>query len=299
MTRRVGLGRPAVASRLRSGGGRGCARSRCCCRRSAGCWSSTWRRWPFCSCRRSGASIPSAASSRTTGRGRTSTRSSTTRPIARSRSARSGWRSLVTLTDALIAFPFAYYMARVAPPRLRTVLFVIVLLPLWSSYLARIYAWRLILNEDGALNWSLAKLGLPQPALGVHEHGDVDRLLVHLAPVHDPSRLRGAGADSRLLARGVPRSRRSQLDDVPARDRPAGAAWPCGRLDLHVLPDPWRLHHAVSRRERRLHRERHLPQRARPDEQPALRGGLCDRPTDRDGDLPHARQAARRLRGAL
>jgi putative spermidine/putrescine transport system permease protein len=68
----------------------------------------------------------------------------------------------VTLTDALIAFPFAYYMARVAPPRLRTVLFVIVLLPLWSSYLARIYAWRLILNEDGALNWSLAKIGLPQ-----------------------------------------------------------------------------------------------------------------------------------------
>jgi putative spermidine/putrescine transport system permease protein len=70
--------------------------------------------------------------------------------------------ALVTLTDALIAFPFAYYMARVAPPRLRTLLFVLVLLPLWSSYLARIYAWRLILNHDGALNWSLAKVGLPQ-----------------------------------------------------------------------------------------------------------------------------------------
>ena len=67
----------------------------------------------------------------------------------------------VTLTDALIAFPFAYYMARVATPRMRTVLFVLVLLPLWSSYLARIYAWRLILNHDGALNWTLGKLGLP------------------------------------------------------------------------------------------------------------------------------------------
>ena len=67
----------------------------------------------------------------------------------------------VTVTDALIAFPFAYYMARVAAPRLRTVLFVLVLLPLWSSYLARIYAWRLILNENGALNWSLGKVGLP------------------------------------------------------------------------------------------------------------------------------------------
>jgi putative spermidine/putrescine transport system permease protein len=68
----------------------------------------------------------------------------------------------VTVTDALIAFPFAYYMARIATPRVRTLLFVLVLLPLWSSYLARIYAWRLILNHDGALNWSLSKLGLPE-----------------------------------------------------------------------------------------------------------------------------------------
>jgi putative spermidine/putrescine transport system permease protein len=77
------------------------------------------------------------------------------------------WRTIwmaaaVTVTDAVIAFPFAYFMARVAGPRLRTLLFVLVLLPLFSSYLARIYAWRLILNEDGALNWSLAKLGLPE-----------------------------------------------------------------------------------------------------------------------------------------
>jgi putative spermidine/putrescine transport system permease protein len=76
------------------------------------------------------------------------------------------WRTIwmaaaVTVTDAVVAFPFAYYMARIATPRLRTVLFVLVLLPLWSSYLARIYAWRLILNHDGALNWSLGKLGLP------------------------------------------------------------------------------------------------------------------------------------------
>ena len=72
-----------------------------------------------------------------------------------------GIAALVTLTDALIAFPFAYYMARLASPRTRTLLFVLVLLPLWSSYLARIYAWRLILAHDGALNWSLSNLGLP------------------------------------------------------------------------------------------------------------------------------------------
>ena len=68
----------------------------------------------------------------------------------------------VTVTDALVALPFGYYMARIASRRARTTLFVLVLLPLWSSYLARIYAWRLILNHDGALNWSLAKIGLPQ-----------------------------------------------------------------------------------------------------------------------------------------
>ena len=67
----------------------------------------------------------------------------------------------VTLTDAIIAFPFAYFMARLAKPRMRAALFVLVLLPLWASYLARVYAWRLILNSDGVLNWSLAKLGLP------------------------------------------------------------------------------------------------------------------------------------------
>ena len=67
----------------------------------------------------------------------------------------------VTVTDALLAFPFAYFMARLAGPKLRAVLFVLVLLPLWASYLARVYAWRLILNSDGLLNWTLGKLGLP------------------------------------------------------------------------------------------------------------------------------------------
>jgi putative spermidine/putrescine transport system permease protein len=70
--------------------------------------------------------------------------------------------ALVTITDALIAFPFAYYMARIAKPRTRTLLFVLVLLPLMSSYLARIYAWRLVLAQDGIINWSLAKVGLPE-----------------------------------------------------------------------------------------------------------------------------------------
>jgi putative spermidine/putrescine transport system permease protein len=73
--------------------------------------------------------------------------------------------SAVTVTDAVIAFPFAYFMARVAGPRLRAVLFVLVLLPLWASYLARVYAWQLILNNNGLLNWTLQKAGLPAPNL--------------------------------------------------------------------------------------------------------------------------------------
>ena len=140
-------------------------------------------------------------------------------------------------------------MARVATPRTRTLLFVLVLLPLWSSYLARIYAWRLILTQDGALNWSLGKLGLPDTGLRLHEHGDVDRLLVHLAAVHDPPDLRGAGADPGLVHRGFARSGREGLDDVPASDPAARAPGNRGRLDLHVLADAWRLHHAYPRRQ--------------------------------------------------
>src|SRR4051794_30588191 len=62
-----------------------------------------------------------------------------------------GIAALVTVTDAILAFPFAYFAARLASRRMQTVLFVLVLLPLWSSYLARVYAWRLILSENGAL----------------------------------------------------------------------------------------------------------------------------------------------------
>jgi putative spermidine/putrescine transport system permease protein len=76
-----------------------------------------------------------------------------------------GIAAAVTVTDALLAFPLAYFMARIAAGRTRALLFVLVLLPLWSSYLVRIYAWRLILSRDGALNWALGGLGLPHVQL--------------------------------------------------------------------------------------------------------------------------------------
>jgi putative spermidine/putrescine transport system permease protein len=71
-----------------------------------------------------------------------------------------GIAAAVTLTDALIALPFAYFAARLARRRLQAWLFVIVLIPLWSSYLVRVYAWRLILAKDGILNWFLGEVGL-------------------------------------------------------------------------------------------------------------------------------------------
>ncbi len=77
-----------------------------------------------------------------------------------------GFAALVTVTDIILAFPIAYFMARVARPRTRALLVVSILLPLWSGYLVKVYAWRLILSEDGLLNWVLAPFGLKGPGYG-------------------------------------------------------------------------------------------------------------------------------------
>jgi putative spermidine/putrescine transport system permease protein len=71
-----------------------------------------------------------------------------------------GIAAAVTITDAILALPFAFFAARIAPKRLRAALFVAVLIPLWSSYLVRVFAWRLILAKEGVLNWFLHQLGL-------------------------------------------------------------------------------------------------------------------------------------------
>ncbi len=78
------------------------------------------------------------------------------------------WRTvrmaaLVTVADAVLAFPIAYYMARVASPRTRNLLVVAVLMPLWASYLVKAYAWRTMLANDGILDWALEPFGLSGP----------------------------------------------------------------------------------------------------------------------------------------
>jgi putative spermidine/putrescine transport system permease protein len=78
------------------------------------------------------------------------------------------WRTvliagLVTLADIALAFPIAYYMARVASPRRRSFLFMAVLLPLWANYLVRVFAWRIILEHNGPLDSLLGLVGLSGP----------------------------------------------------------------------------------------------------------------------------------------
>jgi putative spermidine/putrescine transport system permease protein len=62
----------------------------------------------------------------------------------------------VTLACTAIAFPLAYYMARHASGAGKALLYIAVMLPLWSSYLVRLYAWKLLLAKEGAISWLAA-----------------------------------------------------------------------------------------------------------------------------------------------
>jgi putative spermidine/putrescine transport system permease protein len=90
-----------------------------------------------------------------------------TEPVYRAVAGRTiGIAALVTVTCALLAFPLAFYMAKVASPRVKGLLVVAVLMPLWSAYLVKAYAWRTILSEEGILNWVLDPIGLSAPTSG-------------------------------------------------------------------------------------------------------------------------------------
>ncbi len=77
-----------------------------------------------------------------------------------------GIAAAVTVTDIVLAVPFAFFAARIASRRLQAALFVAVLIPLWSSYLVRVFAWRLILAKDGILNWFLHNIGFGSVNIG-------------------------------------------------------------------------------------------------------------------------------------
>ena len=73
----------------------------------------------------------------------------------------------VTVICAVLAFPMAFYMVKVASPRARRLLLVAVLTPLWASYLVKAYAWRSMLAGNGVINWALEPFGLTGPGFGL------------------------------------------------------------------------------------------------------------------------------------
>ncbi|MEO8476047.1 MAG: ABC transporter permease [Actinomycetota bacterium] len=66
---------------------------------------------------------------------------------------------MVTITDIVLAFPLAYFAARLASNRVRNAILVAVVIPLWANYLVRVFAWKLILTPNGFLNWAASPFG--------------------------------------------------------------------------------------------------------------------------------------------
>ena len=88
-------------------------------------------------------------------------------PVYRTITLRTVWMaSAVTVTDILLALPVGYFAARIASPRMRSALLVAVVMPLWTSYLIRAFAWQTITSPNGLLESLLDALGLPSPGIG-------------------------------------------------------------------------------------------------------------------------------------
>ena len=74
---------------------------------------------------------------------------------------------LVTIIDILIALPIAFYMAKVASPRMQRILVIAILMPLWASYLVKAYAWRSVLSQGGIFEWLVSPFGGESPGYGL------------------------------------------------------------------------------------------------------------------------------------
>ena len=163
---------------------------------------------------------------------------------------------LVTIADIVLAFPIAYYMARVASPRTRNLLVVAVLLPLWANYLVKAYAWRTILSEGGIINWALEPIGLSfdgYSTVGLWLVFTYLWLPFMILPIY-------AGLEripSSLLEASSDLGGRS-FDDLPPRDPAAGVPRGRGGLDIHFLAHARRLHRSGPHHERAVHRHRDL-----------------------------------------
>ena len=156
-----------------------------------------------------------------------------------------GVAAAATVTDAILGFPIAFYMAKVASPRMKGLLIVAILMPLWAFYLVKVYAWRAMLCPRGDRELGARPVRAQRPRLR-HDRGLAGRELP-LAAVHDPADLRRPRAAPGLAARRLRGPRRQALGDLPAGGPAAGLPGRRRRLDLHLLADPGRLHRALAR----------------------------------------------------
>ena len=129
----------------------------------------------------------------------------------------------VTIFSLLLGYPLAYFLSFYAGKR-KELLYQLVIIPLWVSYLVRAYAWKTILGSDGVLNTLLQYVHLTSHPL--------DFLLVqplrrgadahaYLHAIRVSADLRGARTHSAESGRGITRSRRVARADILARDFPA------------------------------------------------------------------------------
>ena len=179
---------------------------------------------------------------------------STNRSTATSSGGPSAPRSSSPSPTRCIAFPIAFFMAKVASRRGKAVLVIAVLMPLWSSYLVKVLAWRELLAEHGVHQLG-ARAARPARARRRPDRGLAGDELP-LAAVHDPADLRRPRTDPELADQRLRGPRRPPLHDLPAGDPAARLPGRRRRLDLHLLAHPRRLHRAAAGLQRPVHRHR-------------------------------------------
>ena len=144
-----------------------------------------------------------------------------------------GIAALVTVIDAVLAFPIALFMAKVASPRWQRLLVIAVLMPLWASYLVKAYAWRGMLSSNGLVESIASPFGLGTPGYGLVA------TTVTLAYLWLPYMIlpiyAGLERVPELAVRGLGRPRRRLGDDAAPGRVPGGLPGRGGRLDLHLL----------------------------------------------------------------
>ncbi|ADB10694.1 ABC transporter permease [Bifidobacterium dentium] len=112
---------------------------------------------------------------------------------------------LATVIDIVLAFPIAFYMARMASPRVRKLLVILVSTPLWAGYLVKAYAWRSVLSGSGVLDMIFAAIRRPLARIWFVRGDSCGGLSV--ASLRDHPNLHGVRAGSRILVGSVERLR--------------------------------------------------------------------------------------------